>query len=69
MGDGSLVTPWRRQILSILLKAGRGISVETCGLADVFPPHDPSSVSETLCKFINIFGIMDASYLLRVRLF
>ena len=25
-------------ILSIPLKAGRGISIEACGLGDVFPP-------------------------------
>ena len=30
--------PWRWHILSIPLKAGRGISAETCGLDDVFPP-------------------------------
>ena len=27
-------------IFSILLIAGRGISAETCGLDDVFPPDD-----------------------------
>ena len=31
---------WRWHILSISLKAGRGISAETCGLDDVFPPDD-----------------------------
>ena len=35
--------PWRWYILSILLKAGRGISAETCGLYDVFPPDDLGS--------------------------
>ena len=35
--------PWRWHILSIPLKAGRGISAETCGLDDVFPPDDIGS--------------------------
>ena len=35
--------PWRWHILSIPLKAGRGISAETCGLDNVFPPDDLGS--------------------------
>ena len=30
-------------IISVPLKAGRGISAETCGLNDVFPPDDLGS--------------------------
>ena len=38
---GVYLLPWRWHILSIpLLKAGRGISAETCGTDDVFPPDD-----------------------------
>ena len=35
--------PWRWHILSIPLEAGRGISAETCGLDDMFPPDDLGS--------------------------
>ena len=35
--------PWRWHIIFIPLKAGRGISAETCGLDDVFPPDDLGS--------------------------
>ena len=35
--------PWRWHILSSPLKAGRGISAETCGLDDVFPSDDLGS--------------------------
>ena len=35
--------PWRWHIPSIPLKAGRGISAETCGLDEVFPPDDLGS--------------------------
>ena len=34
-------------LLSIPLKAGRGISAETCGLDDVFPPDDLGSGPHT----------------------
>ena len=34
-------------ILSIPLEAGQGISAETCGLDDAFPPHDLGSGSYT----------------------
>ena len=53
MGVWSL--PWHWHILSILLTAGRGISTETCGLGDVFPPDDPCSHPETLCWYIFIY--------------
>ena len=33
-----MITPWHWNIISIPLKAGRGINAETCGLDDVFPP-------------------------------
>ena len=39
----NIITSWRWHILSIPLKAGRGISAETCGLDDVFPPDDLGS--------------------------
>ena len=48
-GAGVWSLPWRWHILSILLTAGRGISAETCGLDDVFPPDDLCSRPETLC--------------------
>ena len=35
--------PWHWHILSIPLKAGRGKSVEACGLYDAFPPDDLGS--------------------------
>ena len=41
--------PWRWHILSIPLTTGRGTSVETCGLDDVFPPDDFGSRPEALC--------------------
>ena len=37
---GVWLFPRRWHIISILLIAGRGISAETCGLGDVFPPHN-----------------------------
>ena len=37
------ILPWRWHILSIPLKAGQGISTETHGLDDVFPPDDLGS--------------------------
>ena len=40
---GVLLLLWRWHILSIPLKAGRGIGAETCGLDDVFPPDDLGS--------------------------
>ena len=33
-----LITPMTWHILSIPVEVGRGISAETCGLDDVFPP-------------------------------
>ena len=47
VGVWSLPRCWH--ILSILLTAGRGISAETCGLADAFPPDDFCSRPKTLC--------------------
>ena len=44
---GVLLLPWRWHILSIPSKTGRGISAETCGLDDVFPPEDRCSDPET----------------------
>ena len=41
MGVWSL--PWRWRILTIPLKAGRGIDAKTCGLEDVFRPNDLGS--------------------------
>ena len=39
--DGSFdYSQWRWHILAIPLKAGRGISVETCALDAVFPTDD-----------------------------
>ena len=40
---GVLITPWSWDILSIPLKASRGISTETCGLDDVFRSDDLGS--------------------------
>ena len=37
------VLQWRWHIISIPLKSGRGVSAETCGLDDVFPPDDLGS--------------------------
>ena len=35
--------PWHWHVLSIPLKAGQGISTETCGLDDVLPPDNLGS--------------------------
>ena len=40
---GVWLFPWRWYILSIPLKARRGISAKTCGLDDVFSPDDLGS--------------------------
>ena len=52
-GCRSLYVRWH--ILSIPLTTGRGISAETCGLDDVFPPDDLGSRPEALCKYIYIY--------------
>ena len=52
---GVWLLSWRWQILPILLIASRGISAETCGLGDVFPPDDLFSRPETLCYYIFIY--------------
>ena len=39
--------PWEWHILSIPLESGPGISAETCGLDDVFPPDDLGCSSYT----------------------
>ena len=44
---GVLITPWRWDILSIPLKASRGISAETCGLDFEFRSDDLGSCSFT----------------------
>ena len=49
---GVWLLPWRWHILSILFITGRGISAETCGLDDMFPPYDLCSSPETLCYYI-----------------
>ena len=54
--------PWRWHILSIPLTTGRGISAETCGLDDVFPPDDLGSRPEALCKYICIYIYMYFPY-------
>ena len=59
MGVWSL--PWRWHILSIPLTTGRGISAETCGLDDVFPPDDLGSRPKALCKYICIYIYMSAA--------
>ena len=41
--DGGFITPSRWHTLSIPLELDPGISFETCGLDDVFPPYDLSS--------------------------
>ena len=41
--DGSFDYFHGTDIVSSQLKAGRGISTETCGLEDVFPPDDLGS--------------------------
>ena len=46
--------PWCWHILSILSRASRGISTETCGLGDLFPPDDPVP-DQKLCWYIFIF--------------
>ena len=56
--DGSFDNSHGASTSSIPLKAGRGISAETCGLDDVFPPDDLGSgpctpfiiYSETACN-------------------
>ena len=48
--------PWRWHIVSILLNAGRGLSAETCGLDDVFPPEDLGSCPEPLYMCIYRFA-------------
>ena len=52
MGVWSLAWCWH---IPILLTAGRGISAETCGLDDVFPPND---LCPRLCVdiFINTYA-------------
>ena len=52
---GSLITPMALAHPLLLLTAGRGISAETCGLNDVFPPDDPCSRPETLCWYIYLY--------------
>ena len=47
--------PWRWHIRSILSMTGRGISAETCGLDDVFPPDDLCSRPGALCHCIFIY--------------
>ena len=54
--------PWRWHILSFPLKAGRGISAETCGLDDVFPPDDIGSGPCT--QFIMYIPHIIAAFLL-----
>ena len=45
---GSFITPMAWHILAILLTARWGISDETYGLDEVFPPDDLCSCTETL---------------------
>ena len=52
---------WCWHILSILLKAGRGIGAVTRGLDAVFPTDDLGFGLETQCDSIYIFPILDAS--------
>ena len=60
--------PWRWHNLSIPLKAGRGISVETCGMDDVFPPDDLGSGPCT--PFIILVPhIIAASLLIKINSF
>ena len=54
---------WRWHIRSILSMAGRGISAETCGLDDVFPPDDLCSRPGALCHCIFIYTY---AYFIRV---
>ena len=55
--------PWRWHIRSILSMTGRGISAETCGLDDVFPPDDLCSRPGALCHCIFIYTY---AYFIRV---
>ena len=55
--------PWRWHIRSILSMTGRGISAETCGLDDVFPPDDLCSRPGTLSHYIFIYTY---AFLIRV---
>ena len=48
--------PRRWHIRSTLLMTGRGISTETCGLDDAFPPDDLCSRPEALCYHIFIYA-------------
>ena len=57
MAVGSLSLPWRLRILPIQLEAGRGISVRTCGLDDVFPPNDFGHGLETNLILTCIFTV------------
>ena len=53
--------PWHWHILSIPLKAGRGISAETCGLDYVFPTDD---IGSGLCTpFIIYIPYITAAFL------
>ena len=47
--------PWRWHIRSILSMTGRGISAETCGLDDVFPPDDLCSRPGAQSHYIFIY--------------
>ena len=47
--------PWRWHIRSILSMTGRGISAETCGLDDVFPPDDLCSRPGALSHYVFIY--------------
>ena len=40
---GFELLPWCWHIFSVPLEASRGISTETCGSGDVFPPDDIGS--------------------------
>ena len=58
--------PWCWHILSIPLKAGRGISAETCGLDDVFPPDDVGS--DPCTPFIIYIPHIIAKFLLVIKI-
>ena len=55
--------PWRWYILSIPLTTGRGTGAETCGLDDVFPPHDLCSRPEGPCYFIYMHFLYEFCFL------
>ena len=55
---GVWLPPWRWHIISILLIAGRGKSVDTCGLDDVFSPDDLCSQKTKNSVLIYIFSYM-----------